>query len=242
MFLNRIKEIEDVDFIVELAILLVVNYKNSNIQVNHHPDSDYVLLLDTKVLRTESETVLKWSDNFGKKNTYLSNVKETKNDNTSNLFSFSSATFNYNSLEGHLNEASSKVIREYSENKEIKNKVIQLLLDEDIDIMKLTPEIIQDKLLSLPEIQCTITLEAMKYIANENNELIRKLPSKERKYIIFEFIALAIKLNILNLSDSPSISYLFSIFNVGSDYLSEFEDIAHRYNKLDSELLEIINE
>lgn len=67
MFLNRIKEIEDVDFIVELAILLVVNYKNSNIQVNHHPDSDYVLLLDTKVLRTESETVSEWSDNFGKK-------------------------------------------------------------------------------------------------------------------------------------------------------------------------------
>lgn len=242
MFFNRTKEIEGVDFIVELAILLVVNYKNSNIQVNHHPDSDYVLLLDTKILRSESETVLEWSDHLGKKNIFLSNIKEIKNDDTGNLFNFSTATFNYNSLEEHLSEASSNVILEYSENKEIKNKVIQLLLDEDIDIMKLTPDIIQDKLLSLPEVQSTITLEAMKYIANENNELIRKLPSKERKYIIFKFITLAIKLNISNLSDSPSISYLFSIFNVGSDYLSEFEDIVHRYNKLDSDLLEIINE
>ncbi|KJF77663.1 hypothetical protein UA45_11390 [Morganella morganii] len=122
MFFNKIKEIEDVDFIVELAILLVINNKNSNTRVNHYPDSDCVLLLDTKILRTESETVSEWSDNFDKKNKYLSNVKEIKNDNTSNLFSFSSATFNYNPLEGHLNEASSNVIREYSENKEIKTK------------------------------------------------------------------------------------------------------------------------
>lgn len=242
MFPNRLKDLEDIDFIVELAILLVINYKNSNIQADNHTDSDCVLLLDTKILRTESNIIAEWSEKLDKNNILSRNTKGIESEDNSNLFNWSSPKFSYNSLEANLNETSSNVIREHSENKEIKNKVIQLLLDEDIDIMQLTPDIIQDKLRSLPEVQYTITLEAMKSIADENAELIKTLSTSERKYIIFNFIKLAMKLKIENISDLPSIHYLSSIFNVGNDYLSEFEDIAYRYNKLDSELLEIINE
>ncbi|WP_386694012.1 hypothetical protein [Lonepinella sp. MS14435] len=141
-----------------------------------------------------------------------------------------------------LGDAIQVISSKYGNNEETKKELIQQIISDGGDIFKISPEVMKNRMISLPNIKYEIIDEALSGYFELKNNLIGKLTPLERKTIVFELCGIALSDGILGEYEFKVLRCICKAFQIDFDYLEEFKDVIQKINEVTLEAFNLISE
>ena len=141
-----------------------------------------------------------------------------------------------------LKKSINQILKQYSDDATIKQEVIQYLLANGEDILKLNPQKVQSCMASLPKIKKEI-LQCTVQVAFELKQAMGlTLSEREKKIILCELIGAAYSSGAFEAEEKQLLESICQTLDIDSEYIEEFDDVMAKLFKVNQELAELINE
>lgn len=134
------------------------------------------------------------------------------------------------------------ILDKYSDNKYIKTEILQILINNNYDVLDITPEITKKVILSLPQIRQEVLDNAVQILIKEKYNDIENIRMKEKKIILFELIGAGFSSGYFVEEERKVIENICQIMDIDLEYIEDFSEIIERMLTVNREANELINE
>lgn len=228
MFLNKLTTEGSKRIFLELAFLVAISEDKRN-----KSNNNYKVRFGDYLTNNEIEILEKYSEDLGL-HSYLEVI--LSGNETFGFGIASEGKFN-NRLEYCYNH----VIKKYSENTNVKNDILKMLLEKDISIFHLEKEQLLNEVSNLPEIKSEIINEtAQKVILDRKNYV--DLKEVEKKVIVFELIFISYANGNFDLKERRLIENIARMLEFDMEYIDEFSEVISVLSEALKEANQLINE
>lgn len=141
-----------------------------------------------------------------------------------------------------LSDSTSKIIIEFTQDETIKKQIIEKLITNGEDILKLSPQMTRRIMVSLPEIKEQILKLTAKKLLESRSIILNNATNKERKIIAFELLGAGYSSGRFEDAEKRLVAYIYELLDVDAEYLEEFGEVMGRMFAINKEAADLINE
>ncbi|WP_386686363.1 TerB family tellurite resistance protein [Lonepinella sp. MS14437] len=219
MFLQNLTKRDEKELFIELAVLLAIAEGQSENKLNSENKIPFFNAIDD----SEYKMLKQYEQQLDI--TYVNYVTEP----TSRLYAL-------------VDNAITLIGNEYSNNPNVKQTLIQQVISDGGDIFAITPDLMREKMISLPNIKSEVINEVLAELSDLKENIISNLTMLQKRSIIFELCGIALSDGTLGEYELKVLRRVCKIFQIDFDYLEEFKDVVRKINTVTIEAFNLINE
>lgn len=133
-------------------------------------------------------------------------------------------------------------IEKYSDDKSIKQRVINELISSGVDLMEINPENIHRVMISFDDIKGEILKNSTAILSSTKNAYLDEMTNKDKKLVLFELISFCSNNGKISNNQMDLIQQMCTCLRVDSAYIEEFMEVIQRIFAVNKEAKELINE
>lgn len=235
MFLNKLTTEGSKRMFLELAFLVAISEDKRN-----KSNNNYKVRFGDYLTNNEIEILEKYSEDLGL-HSYLEVILSGNE-----IFGFGNEIFSFgmaseDKFNNRLEYCYNHVIEKYSENTNVKNDILKILSEKNINIFHLEKEKLLNEVSNLPEIKSEIINEtAKKVILDRRNHI--DLKEVEKKVIIFELIFISYANGDFDINERKLIENIARMLEFDMEYIDEFSEVISVLSESLKEVNQLINE
>lgn len=141
-----------------------------------------------------------------------------------------------------LEKQANLAFTEYSQLEDFKKEVMLSLISSGVDVLKISPKMIEGAMLTTPTLKQDILRRTAKELISIKKDSLGKFESKEKKIILFELIGAGYSSGHFGDEERSLLLYICELLHIESEYIEEFLEVSERLFAINKDLAILINE